>query len=198
MNETPVNQTRPRRRLSAAAWVAIGVLGAAIIAPASAYAASNWVGIVGSNGSRVAVTPAGQLQETQTSPGNFVALFSPADGTCEHIYKVPNGKALIIESVTFNTFDLTEPAGDGTFAALYADADCAAPYFLDDDPAGTGENSVPLTPGVALKSGTPISVLNSGLDAEVYVFGYLVPSSEVGSSHIPVSSVHAGAVQVRR
>jgi hypothetical protein len=198
MDETKVNEPRPRRRLPAVAWVAIGVLGAAIIAPASAYAASNWVGIVSANGHRVAVTPAGQLEETQTNPGNFVSLYLNSGGECENVYTVPKNRALIIESVTFNTLDLYGSAGDGIFSGLYARPDCAGDYFLDENPAGTGETSMPLTPGVTLKSGTALSFENNGNDTEVYVFGYLVPSSEVGSSHIPASSVRAAAIQGRR
>jgi hypothetical protein len=81
----------PLRRMPVAAWIGIGVLAVAIIAPASATAASNLVGIVGGNGARAAVTAAGQLQDTETTPGNFVTLYAFSSGSCDNFYNVPSG-----------------------------------------------------------------------------------------------------------
>jgi hypothetical protein len=178
-------RARPLRRMPVAAWIGIGVLAVAIIAPASATAASNLVGIVGGNGARAAVTAAGQLQDTETTPGNFVTLYAFSRGSCDNFYNVPSGKALIIKSVTFNTLSITA-LGSGNFTGLYANSTCVGRYFLDQNPGGTGEVSVPLTPGAALKAGTSLSMLaSSTVTEEAYVFGYLVPASEVTSNHVP-------------
>jgi hypothetical protein len=198
MNETKANETGRRRRIPSAAWVAVGLLAAGIIAPTSALAASNLVGIVGGNGVRAGVTRAGQLQTTQTSPGNFVTLFaSPSSGACDFFYKVPSGDGLIIESVTFNSITVTSPGLD-TFAALYPNATCKGSYVLDNNPGGTGETSVPLTPGLALKSGTALSMVQDRDVVEVYITGYLVPAGDVPSNRVPAVLGHAGGTQAQR
>jgi hypothetical protein len=191
MDKTRVNESG-RRRFPAAAWVAVGLLAAALIAPASAVAASSLVGIVGGNGARAEVTAADQLQTAETSPANFVALYASSDvnKACDLFYKVPKGKGLIIQTVTFNAITVTSPGFD-TYAALYPSSSCSTNYFLDSNPSGTGEVSVPLTPGMALTSGTPIALLEEDVYIEVYITGYLVPASDVPSNRL--ASAQPGA-----
>ena len=188
--------TRIGRRMPAAGWVAVGLLGAAIIAPASAVAASNLVGIVGSNGARAGVTSTGALQTAPASPSNFVAAYGITDGTCVPIYKVPRNKGLIITSVTFNTIS-TPSTGGGYWSGLYTSSSCTGNYFLDNSPGGTGEITVPLNPGLALTSGTGVYVApQGGVEIEVYINGYLVPAAAVPSNRLPAVT-HAGAAQQR-
>jgi len=182
------------RRMPAAGWVAVGLLGAAVIAPASAVAASNLVGIVGSNGARAGVTSTGALQTAAASPSNFVAATKAAAGTCQRIYKVPNHNGLVITSVTFNAY--TVPAsGIGLYTGLYTKSTCAGPYFLDNNPGGVGETTVPFHTGLALKPGTSIFVESfSGVISEVYINGYLVPAKAVPANRLP-AALHASAAQ---
>jgi hypothetical protein len=182
------------RRMPAAGWVAVGLLGAAVIAPASAVAASNLVGIVGSNGARAGVTSTGALQTAAASPSNFVAAYNFSSGTCKLIYKVPKHDGLIVRSVTFNA--VTVPStGSGYFAGLYTKSNCSGAYFLDSNPGSVGETTVPLDPGVALKGGTGIYVsTGGGVDTEVYINGYLVPAKAVTANRLP-ATVHASAAQ---
>jgi len=186
------------RTVPAAAWIAVGLLGAAVIAPATAVAASNLVGIVGSNGARAAVTSAGALETGAANPSSFVAIYG-AQSACGLIYTVPKGHGLIVQSVTFNTLSATTTGG-GFYTGLYVGKSatiCTGEgYFLDNNPGGTGEISVPLTPGYALKSGTEIWE-NSTVNAEVYITGYLVPASAVPSNRIPSSAVREGSAQRR-
>jgi hypothetical protein len=187
------------RKLPAAGWVAVGLLGAAVIAPASAVAASNLVGIVGANGTRAAVTAAGELETAETSPSSFVAAYGyGSDGDCTTIYKVPKGDGLIIRSVTFNTLATTS-TGSGYYTGLFTAKKCAADdYILDNNPAGTGETTVPLDPGMAIKAGTTLYVKAPfGVESEVYLNGYLVPAKAVPANRIPVTALRAGAAQRR-
>jgi hypothetical protein len=184
------------RRVPAAGWVAVGLLGAAVIAPASAVAASNLVGIVGSNGARAGVTSAGALQTAAASPSNFVAAFKYAPGTCQPLYKVPKNDGLVLTSVTFNTYTVPSTGG-GYYTGLFTNSNCTGGYFLDNDPGAVGETTVPLNPGMALKSGTGIYVESfSGVASEVYINGYLVPAKAVPSNRLPAVA-HASAAQRR-
>jgi hypothetical protein len=184
---------RLARKLPAAAWVAVGLLGAAIIAPATAIAGTNLVSIIGAHGVHAAVTPDGQLQTTETAPGSVVDLFGgQVSGKCLKVYTVPHGKALIIENVTFNNLIVTA-TGPGNFTGIYPTSSCSR-YFLDNNPSTPGEVSVPTSPGIALKQGSTIyEESSSTVDSEVYLFGYLVPASEVSANHLVSGAVHAGA-----
>jgi hypothetical protein len=184
------------RRLPAAGWVAVGLLGAAVIAPASAVAASNLVGIVGSNGARAGVTSAGSLQTAEASPASFVALHDFAEGSCDLVYKVPRHEGLIITGVAFNSYVVPTP-GPGTFTGLYTTRNCAGSYFLDNNPGGIGETTVPLSPGLALKSGTGLYITTAGgVFSDVYITGYLVSASAVPSNRLPAVA-RANAAQPR-
>jgi len=190
---------RFRRTMPAAAWIAVGLLGAAVIAPATAVAASNLVGIVGSNGARANVTSDGAVQTADASPSSFVAAYGyDLDATCNLVYTVPKGYGLVITGVTFNTLSATT-TGSGYFTGLYTASTCPGDsYFLDDNPPGTGEETVPLDPGYALKSGTSIYVYAaSPLESEVYVNGYLVPSKDVPKDRIPPAAVRKSSAQRR-
>jgi len=183
------------RRMPAAGWVAVGLLGAAVIAPASAVAASNLVGIVGSNGARAGVTSAGALQTAAASPSNFVAAHSFAnDSSCNLVYKVPKHDGLIITSVTFNTYTVPG-SGPGIYTGLHTASNCENSYFLDNNPAGVSETTVPLSPGIALKGGAGVYVETvDGVLGEVYITGYLVPSKAVPSNKVPAIA-HVSAAQ---
>jgi hypothetical protein len=184
--------TRFARKMPAAAWVAVGLLGAAIIAPAAAVAGTNLVTIIGAHNVHAGVTPDGQLQTTETGPGAFVNIYGTAENSCFKAYTVPHGKALIIENVTFNTLSVTT-TGPGNFTGIYPTSSCSR-YFLDNNPGVTGEVSVPTSPGIALKQGSTIyEESSSSVDSEVYLFGYLVPASEVSANHLVSGAVHAGA-----
>jgi hypothetical protein len=185
--------TRFARKMPAAAWVAVGLLGAAIIAPAAAVAGTNLVTIIGAHNVHAGVTPDGQLQTTETAPGSAVDLFGgQIPNKCLKVYTVPHGKALIIENVTFNTLSVTT-TGPGNFTGIYPTSSCSR-YFLDNNPGVTGEVSVPTTPGIALKQGSTIYLHSSPtVDSEIYVYGYLVPASEVSANHLVSGAVHAGA-----
>jgi uncharacterized membrane protein len=182
---------RLRRRVPAAGWAAVVLIGAAIAVPASAVAASNLVGISGSNGARAAVTSASALQTAEASPTSLVSIYGYTSGGCTKIYTIPAHEALIIQSVTFN--NVTVPTtGDDHFTGLY-DLSTCADYFLDQNPGGTGEVSVPLPTGVALKSGTSIyQYTSTGQETELWVNGYLVPASAVPTNHVSTGARHSG------
>jgi hypothetical protein len=143
------------------------------------------------------VTSTGALQTAAASPSNFVAAHSFANSTtCNLVYKVPKHDGLIITGVTFNTYTIPTP-GAGVYTGLHTNSNCSDSYFLDDNPGGVGETTVPLSPGIALKAGAGVYVeTDSGVVGEVYITGYLVPAKAVPSNRIPAVA-HASTAQRR-
>jgi len=173
------------RSLPAAAWVVVGVVLASVLAPAAAVAASNLVGIIGSNGARASVTKAGQLQATEAAPASFKSFFANANGSCNHVLTVPSTKGLVLRQAVFDNIVVSSPGG-GTFVGLYLnDPTCTGVeghYFIDENPAGVGVVTIPFEPGFALKHGTKLYVRASSVLADLFVYGYLVPASDVPSN----------------
>jgi hypothetical protein len=188
------------RSLPAAAKVVIGVVLASVLAPAAAVAATNLVGIIGSNGARASVTKAGQLQATEAAPASFKSFFANVNSACNHVLTVPSTKGLVLRQAVFDNLSVTSP-GPGTFAGLYLnDPTCSGfegKYFIDENPAGTGVVTIPFEPGFALKHGTKLYVRANNVLGDLFVYGYLVPASDVPST-TPFARIHSGFAPNRK
>jgi hypothetical protein len=193
------------RKLPATAWFIIGVVAALAIVPTAAYgaAALKFTGIEGTSGNEADVTAAHQLLTTPASPSQFVSyetFLASAQGAtgCDTIGTVPAGDSLIIQNVQADVQQADEPqyisyldSSDQTaysqFSSSYFELNYASsfcPVFptaivTGEAPAGgVGNVTVPLQPGFVVPSGTDLMATGGGMDAWIYVTGYLVPSAD--------------------
>ena len=110
------------RALPVGAWIAISLLGAAILVPASAVATTSLVGLVGPNGVRAGVTNASQLRTAEAAPGTFMVFnrngLVPGPGNCQPLTSDVGTRGYVIKQVVFNVFVDTNP-GQGEVMALH-------------------------------------------------------------------------------
>src|SRR3954454_18749918 len=103
-----------RPRMSTGAWIFTGLICAAVIAPATVYAASiTKFAVTNSSGQYVAgVTPQHQLYTTAIGPSAIVRIAGGSNtGNCKAIYTPPTGKTIVVSLVVY-TFG-TGAAGVG-------------------------------------------------------------------------------------
>lgn len=174
------------RKLSTGAWIAVGLVAGLVLAPAAAIGATNLVGIVAASGTRAGVTKAGQLNVAEASPTSFRELKAFSTTGCAQLIKVPASDGFIIKSVTIDTWSDPTPGNDN-FASVYLGSGCNSSHeVILINPGSIGSTTVPFDPGFAVPPNGILTYNVSGnVGADVYVTGYLVPKSDVGSgTHI--------------
>jgi hypothetical protein len=134
------------------------------------------------------VTPAHQLLITTINPKAYVNTNSvdiPSSGGFVPVVSAPAGDALIVTTIHLNTIDDPSP-GPGLNIVLNiepapsCDEGQVGSYLQEVNPGSVGETDIPFNPGLAVPAGDALCALTfNGLDADVSVTGYTVPSSEV-------------------
>jgi hypothetical protein len=170
------------RSLSAGAWIAIGLVAAAILVPASAVATTSLVGLVGANGIRAGVTNASQLKTTEASPGAFMVFrrngLVPGPGNCLPLTANVGTRGYVIKQVVFNVF-VDPNAGQGEFIALFTDDNCENLIAIDTPPT-VGTFVYPIEPGFGVQAGGGLWAQAFGhVQGGVTTYGYSVPASDV-------------------
>ena len=92
-----------RPHMSTGAWIFAGLIGAAIVAPVSVYAATvTNVRLLGAGSTTAAVvTPQHQLLTTQTDPKRVIHVNAGVPGPCKAVYTPPSGKGFVLTSVVY-------------------------------------------------------------------------------------------------
>src|SRR4051812_20100846 len=95
-----------RPRMSTGAWIFAGLICAAVVAPASVYAAAvAKTAIVGSSGTTtVTVTQQHQLLAALTAPSRVVRAVTTtasANTMCQTVYTPPPGKAIVVTAAIY-------------------------------------------------------------------------------------------------
>jgi hypothetical protein len=166
------------------AWFAVGVVLAAILAPAATIAATSLVQIQGPSGTVAAVDMAHQLL---VGPAAFVDYFDTAsagplhgDGspTCEMLVPAQS-KALIVRQVQIDV--AADSPGQGNFVALFSSTACSSGYIRVVHTAGAGPITVAFDPGYRIPAGSGIAakVFGASLTVNISVSGYRVPAAAV-------------------
>ena len=174
-----------RPHLSTGAWIAGGLVAAAMLAPGIAYATATITQIAGKNGTTVAqVTPANQLQVSEIAPGSFFSKFVSSDnaGTsdCETLTTTPATKGLIVREIRATTFQ-----GDSKdYVIFFAGASCFGSRIGEVNGGDADSNiELPLNPGFSVPADTPVSYLvhdfSGNLQVDLQVDGYYVPKGNV-------------------
>jgi hypothetical protein len=191
------------KNLSRAGWAIVGLVAAMLLIPTMAVAATvTYNGIEGTNGTtttlnKADVSSAGQLLTTPAQPSKYEDFYGPLDsyGTtqCKTVDTIPSGESFIAEQVEVDAFQLSSPGTYTSPAGVYSNSNFTVyadppaygggcdQYFMTSGvaPGGTvGNVVIPIVPGYVVPSGYYIDVYSQGLDAEVYITGYLVPSAD--------------------
>jgi hypothetical protein len=195
------------RKMPAIGWLVVGFAVALLAFPtaAGANAALKFGGIEGTSGNQADVTGAGQLLTTRAKPSKYEdyegEIFSANglnDGSqCVAVgpSAIPAGKVFVAQQiqVAISAENSSTPysgphsgtgaAGNILIGVKSPRAYCAQsglPVVTDVVPpnGNIGNVSVPLTPSYVIPSGDTINALGSGMNARIFVTGYLVPSAD--------------------
>jgi hypothetical protein len=173
-----------KRSIPTGAWIAAGLVAAAMLAPGVAYATATLTQIVGTNGTTVAqVSKARQVYVAPADPANAVTFEAGYSGTtdsgCLTLGSPPSGKALVITDLRYTVLSGGAAAGDMLF--LSANTGCGAPeaaqILLTQ---GNGEYQFPGGLPVHATAGLSFNVkdLSGGTDnVVIYADGYTVPAT---------------------
>jgi hypothetical protein len=169
-----------RPHLPLGAWIAGGLIAAALVVPGISYAAGAVTQIAGKNGTTVAnVTAAGQLQTTEAGPAGFFTqvaeTLDESTGTCRTFYTTPATRGLVIRDIR----SLVVHADSGDGITLWAGSDCDGAPFAIIGGDSKGNVTTPITPGFSIPADTTISFsvadASQQLEMIFWVDGYYVP-----------------------
>jgi hypothetical protein len=166
------------------AWFAVGVVLAAILAPAATIAATSLMQIQGPSGTVAAVDLAHQLLVGPAAFGDYfdTASTGPFQGSgspsCETLVPAQS-RALIVRQVQIDV--AADPPGQGNFVALYSSTACSGGYIRVVHTAGPGPITVPFDPGYRIRGGSGIAakIYGASLTVNISVSGYRVPAAAV-------------------
>lgn len=175
-----------KRSVPTGAWIAGGLVAAALVIPGASYAAATLTEIVGSNGTTAAnVSKGHQLLTAEAMPSNFfteTASVADSESTaCQDIGGPPLGHGAVLRDVRYTVYD-----GDGSLdtAMLFIGSCAAVPFAQIGLDRGNGE--LTLNPGISVPSGASIYLQLQNYseatdDVSVDVDGYTVPASDVSA-----------------
>ena len=170
------------------AWLAIGLVCGALLAPAAVYGAATLTQIVGTNGTTVAqVDQAHQLLTTEIAPASVVTASGTVNSsTCELLYTIPAGKALILKAAFFY-LSSSASSGTGGEADLYSNAACSTPIDVTGTVPTGGTSTIPLNLGVGwpIPAKTVLYAKAFAAIGTVAINGYLVGSASVPATALP-------------
>jgi hypothetical protein len=183
---------RPRRRhsteedtvrrfqLSTGAWIAFGLIAAAMLIPGISYAAATVTQIAGKNGTTVAqVTAANQLLTAEVAPAGFWSTTTTSDldanGTCRSLTTTPASNGVIVREIRGSVFAGTSQ----DTITFYAGSGCIGPVIGLFAGGGDTNFAVPIDPGVSIPANTTISYLvidqSAKFQSWFWLDGYKVP-----------------------
>jgi hypothetical protein len=162
--------------MSTGAWIFTGLVCAAVIAPATVYAATiTKVALVGSDGTGAGVTKQHQLLTVPIGPSKVVHAAKVVHGGCTVVYAPPAGKAIVVTSVVYNFGSGTQ--GTEVFGGMFGPG-CAPATLVDQidqiDKFGSVQHTFPT--GVPLGN---VSATSDGSDLAVFVVGYLIDATSL-------------------
>ena len=166
-----------RPRMSTGAWICTGLICAAVLAPASVYAATlTKTLIAGPGGTNVAsVTSQHQLLTTPIGPAQVVRAVKTWSAGCTSVYAPPAGKAIVVTSVVYNYGTGVE--GNEEYSGLLDHCGIGGTVYDQIDGVkkyDTLQHTFPT--GVPMPS---IALSNVGGTVTVFVYGYLIPASSL-------------------
>ena len=174
-----------KRSLPTGAWIAGGLIAAALIIPGVSYAVASQMQIVGTNGTTVAdVSKAHQLLTAPVAPSSLFTTeggFGVLTSGCEPIGSVPSGKAAVIHQITL---DISSGSSlDSGY--IFASSGCSANSLVGEFNFGGPATQV-LTFGdgftVPTGGGISVSVVHGSTvadEVDAYVSGDSVPTAAV-------------------
>jgi hypothetical protein len=169
--------------MSTGAWIATGLVAAAIIAPSVVYAAASSTVAIGTTTSTQTanVTANRQLLTVETPPTNVVrtGIAAPAMA-CTRTYLPPTGKALMITHITYDIGSGT--AGNDAWAAI-GEEGCNGNYDLAETVNAHQTEDRTFPTGLPVRS---LSIRTGPASAIVFVTGYLIPATG-----LPTAAVRA-------
>ena len=182
-----------KRSVPTGAWIAGGLVAAAMLVPGVSYAAATLTQIAGTNGKTIAqVSKARQLYVAPSDPSAAVTFeagyASASSSSCLTLGTAPAGNALVITDLRYDV-----SAGDPALDTVYVSANtgCGAPAVIQLAPtAGNGEFQFPAGLAVPAGSGLSFHVVNGSGSVDgitLYADGYTVPSSAVPAATRVVS-----------
>lgn len=193
------------KNMSRGGWIVVGILVAMLLVPSGVAAARTaYQGIIGTSGNKADVTPAQQLLTTEASPTkyeDYEAGVASAVGRydCTSVSgPIPAGEAFVAQQVDLDIDLADSPAGysggpngghvsESEFT-LYAETPSVgcgygSSIMSGEAPDGNvGNVTIPFVPGVIVPSGYSIDISVFGMDAAIYVTGYVVPSADAPST----------------
>lgn len=173
-----------RPRMSTGAWIFTGLVCAAVIAPATVYAAAvAKTAIVGRGGTNTAdVTAQHQLLTVPISPSRVIRAEAGVPGPCKAIYTPPAGKAIVVTSVVYTYGSGVQ--GNENFGGLFAGAGCSDIVDQIDqvEKYGSIEHTFP--------TGLPMASVygdSAGGQINYFLTGYLISATDLPTAQAPRS-----------
>ncbi len=164
-------------------WVVVVMCIALALAPSGAVAATlAGTHVLGTNNVAAAVTPAGQVADAQV---NFASLRTfhynnLYSGRCAAVFTAPKGESFVLTALTVNVFVSTF-SGPGVNVRVGTSPGCTdreIAEIADANPGQVGPSSFTFDPGIVVTSGRHLyAVADNGSAADVYGYGYEVPSA---------------------
>jgi hypothetical protein len=180
-----------RMGLQRRTWLAVvlALVVGALLVPRVADAVGSIVTIQGGGGTtKASVTNGKQLQVAEAPPSSFREFEQVATGTsCQPLATIPATKGFVVRSIAI---EMITPASTGfPIASVYPNGSCSGHDVASITTRSAGGRVIPVEPGFAIAAGGHMSMKVGTVDAlaAVYVFGYLVPSSDVPST-TPIAS----------
>jgi hypothetical protein len=165
--------------MSTGAWIFTGLICAAVLAPASVYAAAiTKVSLSSSDGAHVAsVTPQHQLLTAPILPSHVIHAEAGVPGPCKAIYTPPAHKAIVVTSVVYTYGSGVE--GSENFGGLFDSPGCSNIYDQIDEvhKYGTIQHTWP--------TGLPMAAVygdSAGGQINYFITGYLIDATGLPSS----------------
>jgi hypothetical protein len=177
------------RRFQNARWIAAAIVIGALIAPGGVVSAAttSLTTIAGKSGVHTAsVTGASQLLATESDPKSAVSVRGSIDpsSSCQAIYTVPAGKALVIKTVVFNaTFAPADTDGALVLNTANASGPCDGPTLavatLDRSQGLAQTLPEDLGGEVIVPQNTVVDILHSGISGNggAQIYGYTIPAA---------------------
>jgi hypothetical protein len=173
--------------MSTGAWIATGLVAAAIIAPTVVYAAATSTVAIGTptNTNTVGITATHQLLTAMVSPSSVVRTgIATSALSCTRTYLPPAGKAIVVTEVTYRVGTGTE--GNDSWAEL-ADEGCNNTYDIAETVRAYDSQTRTFPTGLPMAS---ISIRSGPGTAIVFITGYLIPASSLPA----VANVRAAGI----